>query len=50
MFASLHAQAKLCAQMDPASSPDSMDTSISLIQTNFADMGFSMPENSVHAC
>ena len=38
MHASLHAQVDLCAQKDLACYPDSIDTLISLIQSNLADI------------
>ena len=38
MHASLCALVKLCAQRSPACSPDSIDTLISLIQLNLADV------------
>merc|ERR1712081_26287 len=37
MHASLHAWVDLCAQKDPACYPDSIDTLISLIQSNLAE-------------
>ena len=38
MRASLHARVDLCAQKDPACYPDSIDTLISLIPSNLAEI------------
>ena len=38
MHASLRAQVDLCVQKDPACYPDSIDTLISLIQSNLAEI------------
>jgi len=38
MHASLHAQVDLCAQKYPACYPDSIDTLISLIRSNLAEI------------
>ena len=47
MHTSLGSQVDLCAQKDPACYPDSIDTLISLIQSNLAEIWACAPEHIV---
>ena len=46
----MHAQVKLCAERGPAQSPDSIDTLISLINSNLAEIWDHAQAHSMYAC